>query len=132
MRYVFAPLTLLSSLLIGLVGYFTGAMGCDDGCVADPEHWTDDKNAAEWGNIVLFSGGIVLTALVFLGAVIACARNLSIGLLLFQGLLTLMLVRILESSGRFDWPGIVMFVPILLGAATLAGLQWDIRRAGSP
>jgi hypothetical protein len=129
MRYIFAPFGFLLSLLVGLGGWFVGSMTCDDGCTAEPAHWTDDKDAAEWGNMVLYSGGVVLAACVFLGAVIAAARGVAIGALLLQGVFVFALLRLATALNHVDGEEILFAVaPLVLGVATLAGLQLDLSR----
>jgi len=128
MRYIFAPFGFLSSLLVGFGGWFAGTMTCADACAAEPEHWTDDKNAAEWGNMVLYSGGVVLAACVFLGAAIAAARGVAIGALLVQGVFVFALLRLVTALNHVGGEEIVIVVaPVALGVATLAGLQLDLR-----
>ena len=83
--------------------------------------------------MVLFSGCIAVTALVLLGAVIAGKQGLALAPD-FQGVLTFALARLLSRapSSYFRRSLDPSVRAVLLGAATLAGLRWDVRRASGP
>jgi hypothetical protein len=118
LTYALAPLVLVSSLVIGGVSYLNAAM-CGDGC------------DVEAGNVAALGMVIVVTAVVFLGAVLGRARHLALGLMLLYGALIFFLIRTLEPSRSFDLSGSggLVLVPVGLAAGAVVCLYADVRLA---
>ena len=119
LTYVLAPLVLVSSLIIGGLAYLSTAM-CGENCGVEP------------GNFAALGMVIVVTAAVFLGAVLARARHLALGLMLLYGALIFFLIRMLESSSRsfeLSGSGGLVLVPVVLAAGAVVCLYADVRLA---
>jgi hypothetical protein len=119
LTYALPPLVLVSSLIIGGLAYLSTAM-CGESCGVEP------------GNFAALGMVIVVTAAVFLGAVLARARHLALGLMLLYGALIFFLIRMLESSSRsfeLSGSGGLVLVPVVLAAGAVVCLYADVRLA---
>jgi uncharacterized membrane protein YjgN (DUF898 family) len=134
MRYLLALLSLVmlgASLFVGYAGFVFAGLACDESCYGDAG-WSTNPDAWQWDAAQVASGGLVVAAFLFVGAMIARARPLAVALLLAQGAATTVLMSFAVTgttlvSGSVLLVSAIAFAPVIVGAAAVKTLRAETR-----